>query len=312
MSQLNNLQTYLKASLLLSLTLVLNGCFETGQNQGSNQLNINGSILKGRVNQGEVEIYDAEGRMLWQGKSDDQGQYQAQISSAENTIFTVVVSVANQSTMRCDSIMCEAPLTGTTYEFGETMPGSELGDIQLKNVIYVEHASDNTQNRQSNIQINALTTFVVDMIEEKINNQLDRQGYQNIVNAGNKVVINSLGISLQNSQSLATLRLPDINQLTSLEGLSDDTVDLTMINAALSNQLTTMDEFSNALKTLKSGFANSSARNDLSQARSRIIHSVNDLFEQQFNYADLQPLAEPPDYAEDLEASFDELNTINE
>ena len=118
-------------TLVFAFLFLISGCFETGENQGSNKVLLNGSVLKGRIIKSNVSLFDVQGNLIWEGTTNEKGEFTAEFPSKSNKIYIVVATVANGA-MQCDATECTAPKSSKVYQFGEFMPGDELGDIEFK------------------------------------------------------------------------------------------------------------------------------------------------------------------------------------
>ena len=261
-------------SLVLTLSLALTGCFETGKNKGSNKVLLNGSVLKGTVTQADVEVLDIHGSVIWQGSSNQNGEFTAEFSTNSNQIYTIVATLANGA-MQCDATECIAPLSSTVYQFGDFIPGNELGPVAFKSAIYVnDKPSDTTA---TNIQINSMSTLVVNIVNEHLSKGLSAEQFPSITQKGSAILTVSLGLEVDDSKSLNLLNitLPDIVQQNSINNIDPLTASLGLINASQANNITGLKQFSDALVQYSSSPEDESAIADLQEIQQTTLQEVN-------------------------------------
>ena len=273
-------------SLTLCFALLLSGCFETGKNKGSNKVLLNGSVLKGTVTQAIVYIYDAQGNLMWEGISDEKGEFIADILTNSDQVFTIVVKVADGA-MQCDATECTAPKSSKVYQFGEFMPGDELGDIEFKSAVFVgdeSYSSDKPSDNSSeiiskSIQITSLSTLVVDMVESQLDKGLSGEQFRAIAQSSSAILIATLGLAVGETETINVLdiTLPNIVQQYSINNAEPLIASLGLINASQADDISRLEQFSEALVQYSSSTGEYSSITALEEIQHTILQETNSL-----------------------------------
>lgn len=301
--------------LTIPLALTLSGCFDSGLNEGSNLVILNGSLLKGTIRQADISIIDSRGRTVWQGTSDNEARFDAEISSGEGEFYTLVARVTQQSSMMCDATECNVPYADTRYQFGEWIPGIELGDIAFRSAWYPDKAADPTQPRAESRQINSLSTLVVDVIEKDLTTGISPSHYRNLTTDGSAVVAAALGVTTAKGTDL--LEVPLINIADPKNSGQSDL--LSVINAGQAADLGNIELFSQALVEVVANPDNSAAKTVLSEVQTQLLSETKDIVDNPDigvdNPAVAQDVGESLDNGVDfetLETSIEQLQDTTE
>jgi hypothetical protein len=132
---------------------------------------ISGSAVKGTLSNADVSVIQMNGSaitIMSDSQTDSNGAVsfavQGDAGFGINSMFKVVVTAQNDTTMMCDAISC----AGT--ELGKSFSGSPLTGSELTTLTYVEVPYTNTSDSQADavFQANALTTIATSLIEKAV------------------------------------------------------------------------------------------------------------------------------------------------
>ena len=263
---------------MFAFLFLISGCFETGENQGSNKVLLNGSVLKGRIIKSNVSLFDVQGNLIWEGTTNEKGEFTAEFPSKSNKIYIVVATVANGA-MQCDATECIAPLSSTIYQFGDFIPGNEIGNIAFKSAIYVNDQNKYSDEDIKSIQINSLSTLVVDMVDVQLDKGLSYEQFRSIANSSSAILVATLGLGVGETETINVLEitLPDIVQQDSINSAEPLTESLGLINASQAKDIGRLERFSDALVQYSLSPEDESVITELEEFQQTILQETYDL-----------------------------------
>ncbi|TMP41786.1 hypothetical protein CWB96_06230 [Pseudoalteromonas citrea] len=200
--------------------VLLTGCFKEGEIRGSNELLLNGSLLKGTMAHADIYIEDIDHHVIWQGASDENGQFQSQFSALENSIYTLRSKVNHSTIMQCDAVFCFDTNDNVIAQFGEPIIASEIAGLQLTSFIS-SHAQTQTH------QLNAFTTLVHDLVAAQLLDGVYLNGVEKVSVSASNLVSYALNLPIDSGNFLS-------KPLQNL-AIADEEIDaMSIVNAAMS------------------------------------------------------------------------------
>lgn len=231
----------------MALSALMAGCYETGTNEGSNNIVISGSLLKGALNNADIKVYDSQNRVIWQGSSDSQGDYSADLASNQSNLFVVEAKAVQGGSMVCDALECTAPLSGNSYAFGETIDASELGALVIRNVFYLADAVNPTVDRNIVNQINGLSDITYQVIKPQLSTDTSQVNFRNISRSGSSIVMAALGFENTQGINLTQIQLNNLNDANVINVGANIQTALALFNGGFAANVELPNLFANAL-----------------------------------------------------------------
>jgi hypothetical protein len=243
----NTITPVAKLFLIVVLTFLLLACFDIGKNNGTNEVLLNGSVLKGVVSQGQLSLVNETLDVIWQGISDDEGKFQSSFLPSEGHLFTLVVQSVLDGFIECDATQCEVPTTPPkVYSFGDLIPGSEVGDVTLRSAFYLGNESGGERERIIHRQINGFSSLVINLVDGELEQVESRDDFVALTQSGSRVLLSSLGLADDLDTNFLALTLPDVTQVSVV--VTDPLIStLALLNASMSANLSFLAHFSDAL-----------------------------------------------------------------
>ena len=233
---------------------VLSACSDVGANNGGNDpvpgdvsvtisstaADVTGSAVKGTLSNASatVEALGGSTVTLSGATSDDAGAFSGMVVTSEAG-FGLSDSHRFSVASGADTTMiCDVPTCGT-FAFGEAVPSTDLGALQLESVVWVEApfnaASDTTVDGA--FQANALTTLASELLDLEIAAG-GRTSSQDLLTSLQLTVsdqlLRILGVDIS-GVNLFTTSVVSAHLQENFTGLSDDEVTLSLVNAAFAN-----------------------------------------------------------------------------
>ncbi|KID56754.1 hypothetical protein JF50_12655 [Pseudoalteromonas luteoviolacea] len=255
-----------KLSRFLSITLLICmpvGCYKEGVIRGSNELLINGSLLKGTMAYASIIISDAKHATIWQGQSDEFGSFDSQFSVSENSVFYIEVKAIEDTTMVCDAVECFDSDGGLIANYQEVVTAPELAHLQLNYM-----ASSN--NLIGSVQVNALTSLVYGQINNKLNQGTSLGEFDSIAQQASQVVLTALNLPDQQRNILAT-ELTPVNQLSTEQ--EQTLLLLSLVNAAVAENTAQLAPLITAIKQFSTQPEDAANRDKLSALKTALMAS---------------------------------------
>ncbi|MCF6440728.1 hypothetical protein L1077_14930 [Pseudoalteromonas luteoviolacea] len=257
---------HVKLSRFLSIILLmfaLLGCYKEGLIRGSNELLINGSLLKGTMAHASIIISDAKHVTVWQGQSDEFGVFDSQFSVNENSFFHIEVNVTDRTTMNCDAVECFDSNGDLIANYQEVITAPELTNLQLTYI-----ASSN--NVLSSVQINALTSLVYGQINNKLSDGIGLDEFDAIAEQASQVVLTALNLSEQR-QNLLSIELTPMDQVSTSQ--EQTRLLLSLVNAAVAENVAQISPLTLAIKQFTTQPEDASNRDKLSDLKTALMAS---------------------------------------
>lgn len=264
----------IKFSSAIVLSTLVAGCYETGTNEGSNNIVINGSLLKGSLRNADIKVYDSQNRVIWQGSSDSQGDYNADLASAQSNVFTVEARVVQGSSMICDADECIAPISGNSYSFGQSIDANELGALVIRNTFYLSDAPTPTLERNITSQVNGLSDITYEVIKHELTANTTQSEFRSITKNGSDVVLAALGIENTEGINLTQIQLSDLNSGNSINGTSNIQTTLALYNGGFAANVELPGLFANALSSYMLNQDDEAAKNTLSNLQQQFTEEA--------------------------------------
>ncbi|KZN36528.1 hypothetical protein N480_17665 [Pseudoalteromonas luteoviolacea S2607] len=250
---------------------VLSGCYKEGFIRGSNELILNGSLLKGPVSGATITITNYENKAIWQGVSDRHGNFSSRFSLVEDSLFNVTMGVEKSTEMICDALECFDDSGNLIASYAEEVLLSELGDIQLKSL-----GSSNTTN--TSFQINALTTLVYDQIEGRLEDGISNSGLQRVARDASKVILTALNLDIEET-NLLDIHVLYLDQASEQQKQNNQATTLAIINAAMAADLSKLSNISQAISDFNNNPNSDVARVNLSNLKTDLMGSAKRLID---------------------------------
>jgi hypothetical protein len=227
---------------------ILSSCFEIGQNEGTNEVLLNGSVLKGVVSQGRLSLENKDHKIIWRGTSDDHGEFNSAFLPSKKHLFTLTAKSVLGGFIQCDANECEVPTSPSKiYTFGQLIPGDEIGDITFRSALYLDDNNENEIERRVDRQVNGFSSLIIDFIDNKFEQAESREYFDELAQTGSHVLLSSLGLVVEPDMNILDITLPDITKAQALENESPLIVVLALLNASMSMNLSFLVNFSDAL-----------------------------------------------------------------
>ncbi|MBQ4812909.1 hypothetical protein J8M20_16230 [Pseudoalteromonas luteoviolacea] len=283
---------------------VLSGCYKEGFIRGSNELILNGSLLKGPVSSAMVTITNYENKAIWQGVSDQNGNFSSRFSLVEDSLFTVHMGVEKSTEMICDALECFDHSGNLIASYAEEVLLSELGDIHLKSL-----GSSNTAN--TSFQVNALTTLVYDQVEGRLEDGISNSGLERVARDASNVILIALNLGIEETNLLDT-QVFYLEQASEEQKQNNKATTLAIINAAMAADLSTLSNISHAISDFNNYPNSNEARVNLSNLKTELMVSAKRLIDS--GEVSNLPLsvAKNVELAKTTEIKFESLNAANE
>ncbi|MCL1123214.1 hypothetical protein [Shewanella surugensis] len=259
--------------LLWALIFMISGCIEEGVNIGNNAILLNASVLKGKVQNGVVKVFDSDGYWLWEGESDDKGWVSIPISSAFKGEIAIEVTPSINTRMRCDASVCLDINTGQVYPFNDYLYGSSVDELILSSFFLID---DLNTEQAAKIQINGLTFLAKQWLDFSVAERIkaDGKGYSFYAQYGTQVITRALGLQLASDLNVFSMFQIDLNEKQNLQGVSENIVLLSLINASFSHELSLANMFLLALVTFAADPTDIEAQNQLEAIQKKILKEV--------------------------------------
>ncbi|MFT5758707.1 MAG: hypothetical protein ACI9LM_003455 [Alteromonadaceae bacterium] len=258
-----------KIFMFLIMTLLLLSCFDQGENQGSNKLLINGSVLKGKFKSADLFIYNQFEQLLWQEYTNELGEFSAAIPKNSKGVHKVISRGNSDSTMVCDATACFVNGSATHLSFGEEIQANDLLDIEIKTLAYLGNGNQVKQ-------LNALTSLTFDRFTG-IENDLSETNFNRLAKSGSKITAASLGFVTAQNINLLSLNMLDITQPDSLSNAGTYEIIFSLINASFAKNLNDLDKLANVTQRLILNHGDLALQEELERIQKALLEEVLNL-----------------------------------
>ncbi|KZW99885.1 hypothetical protein JL49_14755 [Pseudoalteromonas luteoviolacea] len=248
---------------------VLSGCYKEGFIRGSNELILNGSLLKGPVSSATITITDYENKVIWQGASDQHGNFSSRLSIVEDSLFTVRMGVEKSTEMICDALECFDQRGNLIASYAEEVLLSELGNIQLKSL-------GSSNSTKTSFQVNAFTTLVYDQVEGRLEDGISNSGLERVARDASKVILTALNLDIDETNLLDTHVLY-LDQASDEQKQNNEATILAIVNAAMAADLSALSNISHAISDFNNNPNSDVDRVNLSKLKTELMGSAKRL-----------------------------------
>ncbi|MCG7550380.1 hypothetical protein [Pseudoalteromonas sp. Of7M-16] len=259
--------TYVKLSTYFSLAIVVVaqfGCYKEGLIRGSNELLLNGSLLKGPLANASITVSDINHLTVWQGQSNELAQFESQFSVHENSLFHIKIDVLDNTTMVCDAAECFDRNGNLIANYQEVVPASELTGLRLSHL-----SSSNTE--RNSLQVNALTTLVYDQLVNQLQDGVNQNGVDSASLQASRLVLTALNLSEDDINLLDST----LSQVEKVNESSDQTMTtLSLVNASIAENITLLTPLSSAISQFVSEPDNHQVQDTLSDLKTSVMASA--------------------------------------
>lgn len=266
------ISTFTKILFSLIVMSILSSCFEIGQNDGTNEVLLNGSVLKGVVSQGQLSLENKDHEIIWRGASDDDGEFNSAFIPSKNHLFTLTAKSVLGGFIKCDANECEVPTSPPKiYTFGQLIPGAEIGDVTFRSALYLDDEGENGIERNVTRQVNGFSSVVINFIFDRFEKVESKEYFVEISEVGSQVVFSSFGLDVEQDVDILNLVLPDVTKENVLESESALIVSLALLNASMSMNLSFLIDFSDALVRYSSSPDDDSIKAELTRFQQALL-----------------------------------------
>ncbi|WP_299002154.1 hypothetical protein [uncultured Shewanella sp.] len=266
----------IRVLLLCLLVMILPACLEEGSTRGNKKWLLNASILKGQLKKASVSVFDNQGNWLWEGKSDDLGQVSIPLFSQLSGELSIEVVTSDETRMRCDAKTCVDQSTQLIYQFNDIMPNSGLGALKLSSYVDLNHLND---NQNQTIQVNSLTHLAKTYLDTSTPILLEREDedFSQYGQYASQVILRALGLALPSDVDLFSLPQVDLNETLQFEGMSEQLILLSLINASFSSDIHAINHLSSALQAVSLDPTNIELQNTLEGVQKNVLKATEAL-----------------------------------
>ncbi|MDK2593785.1 hypothetical protein [Pseudoalteromonas obscura] len=260
---MNNVKRRICFCLAIVAT-VLSGCYKEGLIRGSNELLLNGSLLKGPLANALITISDVNHLTIWQGQSNELAQFESQFSVHENSLFHIKIDLLDNTTMVCDTAECYDRNGNLIANYQEIVPASELTGLRLSHL-----SSSNTQ--RNSLQVNALTTLVYDRLVNQLQDGVNQSGVDSASLQASRLVLTALNLS-EGDINLLDSTLSDVEKISDSSDQAMTT--LSLVNASIAENITLITPLSSAISQFVSEPDNHQVQDTLSDLKTSVMASA--------------------------------------
>lgn len=266
----------IRVLLLCLLVVILPACLEEGVTRGDKKWLLNASILKGQLKKASVSVFDNQGHWLWEGESDSQGKVSIPLFSQLSGELSIEVVAGDETRMRCDAKTCVDQSTQVIYQFNDIMPSVGLGALKLSSYVDLNHLNDN-QNQTT--QVNSLTHLAKTYLDTATPILLEREDedFARYGQYASQVILRALGLVLPGDVDLFSLSQIDLNETVQFEGMSEQLILLSLINASFSSDIHAINDLSLALQAFSVDPTNLQLQNTLERVQKGVLKATEAL-----------------------------------
>jgi len=260
-------KTLIKAFILFIIVFNLSSCSEDKETIKINTIQINGLLLKGTLSNTEINIANSDKKIVWQGKSNSNGEFIANEDLGSDSYYLIDTKVNNESVFTCDAQLCRNDTGEVIAEFGNTIPTQNLAEFNLSTIA-------SSSKIKTNPQLNSLTTLTTNLVRSQVVDQISSSLFDDITLSASKLIMLSLGLNLDRDINLLDLNL--INITHDAEQLNDDYRLLSIINAAMASDMSQLNKISSHINALYLSPNNTNYLEALNNLKSDLLsHSLN-------------------------------------
>jgi len=234
-------KTLTKALIVFITVFILSSCSEDKEVVEINTIQVNGLLLKGTLSNTEVIISSPDENIIWQGKSNSDGEFITNIDLKSNSYYLIETQVNKESEFTCDAQLCKNNTGEVIAEFGTKVPTVSLGEFDL-----VTMAS--TSKINNNLQLNSLTTLTTKLIRNQVVENISESLFAEITLSASKLILLSLGVNLGKEINLLDVGLSNLNQED--EPINSEHRLLSIINAAIASDMSQLNKISAHINAL--------------------------------------------------------------
>ncbi len=298
-----------KFVFFITTFIVLSACFDLGLNEGTNEVLLNGSVLKGVVSHGQLSLINKDNRVIWRGISDIEGAFKSVFLPSNRHLFTLTAKTVLGGFIKCDATFCEVPtVPAKVYSFGDSIPGAEIGDVLLRSALYLDDEEENELERSVNRQVNGFSSLVINFIDDRFKKVESREYFIELTQSGSQVILYSLGLVEERNINILDLTLPDVTNEKIGSGDDPLVAILALLNASMSANLSFLANFSDALIRFSSSMDDELLQQELYNYQQALLSEAIALILNGTVEVNNDQILKNLQLAKDVGIDFDELN----